>query len=76
MAKTKTTVTVKATTSFVAAPYFAKKGDVLDVPVLKAGDIIARGWAEPVSDEAPANAVPESSGNDVCDDPKMRDKKK
>ena len=48
------TVKIEATTSFVAAPYFAKKGDILDVSAVGAADIIARGWAKSVAEEGAA----------------------
>ncbi len=44
-------VKIEATTSFVAAPYFAKKGDVLNISALKAEDLIAYGWAKPIAED-------------------------
>ena len=67
------TVKIEATTSFVAAPYFAKKGDILGVSAVGASDIIARGWAKPVAESGEASKPATASEQET---PKKGSKKK
>ena len=66
-------VKIEATTSFVAAPYFAKKGDILDISAVKAADIIACGWAKPVAE---SEAAPKPAAAPEQEMPKKGAKKK
>ena len=67
------TVKIEATTSFVDAPYFAKKGDILGVSAVGAADIIARGWAKPVAE---SEAAPKPAAAPEQEMPKKGSKKK